>query len=437
MGNQVSIDSFDPAHIRIYKNILSIRNPHTRVQMIQTCFMSTEYIMSAKRAGIYSFLLQYMTSIQSNTSTNIPPVLPGENEIYSQPRVPSATVPPPLIQSNKQTRQTQLVSTIEQRPQSAWAHISETPKNKIISYFSSCLEVLGIQEEVALTPDSLKVAYKKAALRAHPDKGGSEEHFEAITRAYAYLSEILTRIGGGRKLSSAEGAVHTLSGIQNERATDANQWKHADPVRLNPKNLNMNTFNQLFTEMKAEMPDPDSDGYGDWLKSDTPNSSHSSSKMFGGKFNRDVFNRTFEDEMKQNGQNGQNGQTTITQYNHPSAMAIVPTFGTEIGGGRPETYTAPMDGKTQYTDLRSAYTTETTISDKVAGIHVESRNYDTYSAGRKKAPDPLTDTEQQHLYQSEQQLQSRENQRQRRKAEEDIAHNTFFERMKQRVIMDK
>ena len=32
---------------------------------------------------------------------------------------------------------------------------------------------------------------------AHTDKGGSPEYFEAVTRAYAYLSEILMFMKGG------------------------------------------------------------------------------------------------------------------------------------------------------------------------------------------------------------------------------------------------
>ena len=58
---------------------------------------------------------------------------------------------------------------------------------KALTYFQNCLQVLGLEEEVALTEETLKKAYKRMALKAHPDKGGSEEEFEAITRAHAYL----------------------------------------------------------------------------------------------------------------------------------------------------------------------------------------------------------------------------------------------------------
>lgn len=317
---------------------------------------------------------------------------------------------------------------------SARENIIKTPQKTALNYFSNCIEILGLQEEVALTNESLKSAYKRLLFSAHPDKGGSEEYFEAITRAYAYLSEILSKIQGAKDDRQGKSANTTLPEIRSERSQEAEKWKHEEPVRLNPKNLDMNAFNSLFTEMKEQFPDPDGDGYGDWLK-DTQDESSTNTKTFGGKFNRSVFNRAFEDEIQS--RRVKNAGSEIMNVQHPDAMAIVPTFGTEIGSGRPDDYTAPMDKRTQYTDLRNAYTRDSTISDKVSDVHVESRNYDTYSANRKRDPDAFTDRERQQLCNSEAHLLQRESVRQRRKAQEDISNNSYFEHMKQRVITYK
>lgn len=441
MGNNVSVDAFDPTHVRIYKNIVSLKNPEVRLQMIQTCLMSPEYIMAAKQAGIYSYLLGHIAAIQSGHQPHALPtdafIQHRHNAQSPQYLKPSNQIlPSPVIQTKNSTgyghnQQQQQLAIHKQQPESVWTNITQTPKNKIISYFSSCLEVLGIQEEVALTVDSLKIAYKKAALHAHPDKGGSEEHFEAVTRAYAYLSEILMRIQGGRGQPS-EGTVAVPSAIQTVRGADAEQWKHAEPVRLDPKNLNMDTFNKLFVEMKEHLPDPDGDGYGEWLR-ENGNTSATTTKVFGGKFNREVFNQAFTDELHRQNRGG----TSSTIVRHPEAMAIVSSYGTELGGGRPDDYTAPMDKRSQYTDLRNAYTIDSTISDKVSNINVEVRSYDGYRSSRDKAPTPLTDYEHTQMHESEHALKNRELQRQRRKVEDDIAQNTYFERLKQRVIMNK
>ena len=435
MGNQTSTSAFDPSHVRIYYNILSLKNPNTRVQMIQTCLSAPEYIISAKRAGVYSYLLSYVSAIQNGHS---PMSLPGENQHTPQPQhalqaQQSASVPryiqqvPPTGYSDRVQTQ---ITTYREPPSDtpSWMQITQTPKQKMVSYFSSCLEVLGIQEEVSLTPDVLKQAYKKAAIRSHPDKGGSEEEFEAVTRAYAYLNEILRRIQGGRE--RAPGVVEAPTILDSTRKEEAKQWQHVEPVRLNPKNLDMNAFNKMFEQ--THMPDPDQDGYGDWLKTEV--GSATKAPTFGGKFNRDVFNSMFEQEARKNNQSARVQNSVIV---HPEAMALLPTMGTEIGRGRPEDYTAAPNSRTQYTDLRSAYTTEATISDKISDVRVEERRFDTYRASREKAPDPYTDNERQQLYQSEQMLRQREELRQRRKAEQDTMENRYFERMKQLVITEK
>ena len=48
-------------------------------------------------------------------------------------------------------------------------------------------EVLGIQPGVSA--DEIKAAYRRACMRAHPDRGGSEEQFRAIQKAYEDLQK--------------------------------------------------------------------------------------------------------------------------------------------------------------------------------------------------------------------------------------------------------
>ncbi len=131
---------------------------------------------------------------------------------------------------------------------------------KALNYFQSCLQVLGLEEEVALTEESLKKAYKRVALKAHPDKGGSEDDFEAITRAHAYLGEILLRIKGGR---AKEGKMEAPEALRDTREGASKEWEMVQPVRLNPKKLDMNAFNQMFEQTR--IPDPEEDGYGECL----------------------------------------------------------------------------------------------------------------------------------------------------------------------------
>lgn len=433
MGNQAS--AIDPVHTRIYYNMIQIQDPLKRIQMIQTCMASMEYVNSAKRCGIYSYLLHYISTTQSGGN---PPLLPGEqnpstHSQQSAPPVPRAfqSMPthaagathPSLLPPNYQRSQ-QLSIHSDTTP--SWKVITDTPKQKAMSYFSSCLEVLGIQEEVALTEEALKSAYKRMALKSHPDKGGSEEYFEAVTRAYAYLSEILKFMKGGRK--ETNGRVEAPTNVRTSRDSEAKQWEvPADPVRLNAKNLDMNAFNKLFEQ--THMPDPDSDGYGDWLKG---TDSKKSAPTFKGEFNRDVFNRMFDDETKKS------RHPTNQLIVHPGEMALTlnPTHGVDLVGERPDSYTAAPNSRFQFTDLRGAYTSDSTISDKVANVPVQDRNYEQYRASREKAPDPFSQSEMHSIREFEQRQSQMDQMRERKRAEMHMRNQQYSDRMKQMVITD-
>jgi curved DNA-binding protein CbpA len=286
---------------------------------------------------------------------------------------------------------------------------------KALTYFQNCLTVLGLQEEVALTEEALKKAYKRAALGAHPDKGGSEQDFEAITRAHAYLGEILLRIKGGR---TKEGVVEAPTKLKDTRETDSKQWAMVEPIRLNPQKLDMNSFNQMFEQTR--IPDPDEDGYGDWLKA----SEDPKGKAFSGKFNRDVFNRAFEDEARRS---TVGSDVAIRQ---PQALTL--PGGVELGrqGGN---YTAST-GSLRFTDLKNAYTLENTITNQVANVKVEARSFDAMSSNRKKAPEPLSNDEMAGIAAAEAAEAQREHQRRLRAAQEDSLAGQYFERMKRLVI---
>jgi curved DNA-binding protein CbpA len=430
MGNQ---SSADPVHVRMYSNMIQIQDPSKRIQIIHTCLASMEYVNSAKRCGVYSYLLHYVSTVQNGGQ---PPTLPGESAgIPSQAIAVPRSMQPNMAQGIGATHPSLLNATTassyarqqaivhHQSNEPSWKVITDTPKQKAMSFFASCLEVLGIQEEVALTPESLKSAYKRMALRAHPDKGGSEEYFEAVTRAYAYLSEILKFMKGGKK----DGGRVDASQVQQSRAAEAKQWDYGgEPVRLNAKNLDMNAFNKLFEQ--THMPDPDADGYGDWLKSGDAQSG----QKFKGEFNRDVFNRMFDEESRRNAK--PSNQLII----HPGEMALTlnPTHGVDLVGERPSSFTAAPNSKFQFTDLRGAYTSDSTISDKVSNVVVTDRNLEQYRASREKAPDPFNHSEMNGIREFEQRQQMADQMRERKRAEMHVKNQQYHDRMKQMVITD-
>jgi hypothetical protein len=179
---------------------------------------------------------------------------------------------------------------------------------------------------------------------------------------------------------------------------------------------------------QTHMPDPDSDGYGDWLKS----SDSASGPKFKGEFNRDVFNRMFDEESRKGGKQSTN------LIVHPGQMALTlnPTSGVDLVGERPDSYTAAPNSKFQFTDLRGAYTSDSTISDKVSNVQVGDRNFEQYRASREKAPDPFNQSELHGIQEYERRQQSMDVLRERKRAEMHVRNQQYHERMKQMVITD-
>jgi curved DNA-binding protein CbpA len=391
--------------------------------MIQTALAGPEYVNTAKRLGVYANLLAFISSVQRGER---PALLPGERTGIPAP------IPQAQNTSERNTASSQLAlrgggATIDPHKQ-----VAKTGANtKAMSYFTSCLKVLGLEEEVALTDEALKAAYKKAATRAHPDKGGSEEAFEAVTRSYAYLSEILKRIHGGR---GKEGVVEAPAVLTQGRSSDAEAWKHVEPVRLNAKNLDMNAFNKMFEQTR--MPDPDDEGYGDWLRTEGGAEEAGSKKNFGGKFNREVFHQMFEDELKNSKKGGrENNHQLSVMTTRP--MMLAPTMGVELGRDRPSDYTAAANANLKYTDLKNAFTTESTFSGQVADVRVDARNFDQYSTEYKSAPRALAHHEMEAVQAAEREVMQREAARKMRAAQHDVQTQDHFERMKRLVITEK
>lgn len=49
-------------------------------------------------------------------------------------------------------------------------------------------KVLGLTYSSSITPEMIKSAYKRKVLTEHPDKGGTDERFQVVQRAYECLS---------------------------------------------------------------------------------------------------------------------------------------------------------------------------------------------------------------------------------------------------------
>lgn len=444
MGIGVSVMGQDQSHIRIYNNLLKIKTESKRLQMLDVLLAGSEYVTAAKRAGIYAGILSYYSAVRAGRGGVL---LPGEQAI-APPTASPDRFPMPTINQRKAPLERPMEAhgqvALRQDGINPFKTVGKQGKaEKALTYFTSCLRVLGIEEEVALTEDSLKSSYRKASRKSHPDKGGSEEDFKAVTQAYVYLSDILKLTqgrGGNKDVDRANrvgrgvgpggnAAIEDVSSIYKERDDAAVGFQYAEPVKLNPKNLNLKVFNKMFEDTR--LPDPDEDGYGDWLKDEEMKSK---APVFSGQFNRDLFNKVFQEESSSRIP----GQSAIvaTTHNNPEALTLSVQHGVELGRDRPQSYTAAANAGLKYTDLKQAYTTENTFSGQVANVRVEPRNLETYRASRDKGPAPFSKDEQDAFAQMERDSKLQEQRRALRAADEYRSADDFFKKMQQLVIRD-
>lgn len=322
------------------------------------------------------------------------------------------------------------------------------PPKRALDTLHESYRILSIDDTKPLSHETLKGAYKRAAARAHPDRGGSAEAFDEVTRAYLYLEEVINKLIPKGAKDAAGNDVRFTAPVTKEAALkardvplskyEAEEAAHRShrpaldepKIALNPKNLNMDTFNRLFEENR--LPNPENDGYGDWLKSNGEDRRLQNESQLRSKFNADVFNKAFMDQGAGGGGGGV-GSSAISRYQAPDA--ITHHGGTELGGGRPAHFVSPMGAKTGYTDLKFAYGEGSTFSQEVAGVKEEKRTFDGMKREREAAPVPLTAEEQRVLDALDRQRAAAEEERQRRLAVHDIAAEDVYSKLQRRLMI--
>lgn len=133
------------------------------------------------------------------------------------------------------------------------------------------------------TMDQLKEAYKKMALKVHPDKGGNEYMFKLVTACYKTLAKEYNRRVSDRQYHELK-ADFVKSQSQHQRRMDNINLDAAT------KGFNLERFNRVFEENK--LPSITDTGYETFLKD---SKEVEQKNMFAGKkFSREMFNKQFE-----------------------------------------------------------------------------------------------------------------------------------------------
>ena len=189
----------------------------------------------------------------------------------------------------------------------------------------------------------LKKAYLKAAMKSHPDRGGSPQAFQQVSIAFTLLQ---------KKLKERENN-HSHEQLRDGAREYYNQQMNTPKINTKmTEKFDIDVFNQIYEQNK--IPEVYDDGYGDWINQN-PALESGQTKMFQNGFNKDMFNATFESYKKEQAKN--NPQNQLVKYQEPEvkiSMSNADSIMT-LGQGKITNFSGQSDNLT-YTDYKQAFT---------------------------------------------------------------------------------
>ena len=120
------------SHVRIYNDLVRIGDPATRVRTLETVLLDPSCVASARQAGIYGSLLNYIRAVRA-----------GERAIFPGTAAAPAQIPSPAVATAQRLQQrapsqTQTSNQIQTyrapAPAPAWEVVSATPSSKALDY---------------------------------------------------------------------------------------------------------------------------------------------------------------------------------------------------------------------------------------------------------------------------------------------------------------
>ena len=202
--------------------------------------------------------------------------------------------------------------------------------------------------------EMLRNAYKQMALKAHPDKGGSEYLFKLVTQCYKFLYAEL-------KKRNADKQYYELKNdfLKSNTETEKNSKEKPTLQNMfyNGSRFDQQKFNKFFEDNKIK-DEVNEIGYKEWMQKhkvkDAP--------KYRGSFNQDGFNSHFEKHSKMSKDHKQ-----IIKYQEPEALVTVKKLGfTELGQDNIDDFSGENKSMKHlnYMDYKIAHTTSRIIDPK-------------------------------------------------------------------------
>lgn len=231
------------------------------------------------------------------------------------------------------------------------------------------------------TLDELKEAYRKIALKVHPDKGGTEYMFNLVTSCFKKLAKEYQRRVSDKQYHELKAAFQQQQEQQRETPP---------PAAPGGQGFNLDKFNRIFEENKIDT-GIEKGGYGDFLR-DTPAQEEPTDLFKGGKkVSNDAFNRMFEKQSA-----AQPSSTHIIKYKEPEPLMASKKIGyTELGVEQVDDYSATNITKRnlQFMDVKVAHTTTRIVDPRTVDKRKDYRSVEDLETDRGRISFHMSDKE--------------------------------------------
>jgi curved DNA-binding protein CbpA len=259
--------------------------------------------------------------------------------------------------------------------------------------------ILELPEE--FTFEHVKRSYKKKALHAHPDKGGSDIEFARITKAYLFLKEEFHK-------QTMQKQSHELKRDYKLEMDTMPKMKNRD---LSGERFSVKKFNKIYDDYRME--DVNDEGYQNWMTERTDAREDIDIKdVFGDRYNKDVFNNAFE-KQEIDSQHMQ-----LIKIAEPAPMAISNRLKfTELGGSRPDDFTKTTNinanGGLGFYDYKTAHTQSKLVDTRNVKMRKKYKSVDDYEKDRSNQD--FTETDGEIEYRKHRKYLKKKKERERRK----------------------
>ncbi len=270
------------------------------------------------------------------------------------------------------------------------------------------LKILNLPKNY--TAEMLKESYKRLALKAHPDKGGSEYLFKLLTECYRYLANELEKKQSDKQFNELkqdflnEIGQHTKQTSKSHKKTTEPSQKTIQQMFYKGSRFDQDKFNKFFTDNKLK-DDREEQGYQEWMKENDIKEA----PKYQGSFNTNGFNSHFNQHTQMPSNHRQ-----IIKYQEPEPLVTSKKLGfTELGQERIDDYSGENKSikNLNFMDYRVAHTTSRIVDPSIKP-RADFKDIQELENSRANISYQMTDDEY-TLYMRKKRLQEKEEEKRR------------------------